>query len=284
MKKRMMCIIIFISIIAVLWITTSYKLPVIYKEDFAVKYSEQLDKIFDGSYSISACRTVSGIRDPEGLKYYYRYYEWDISYEDIYGNAHNVILSNKDRFETQVYWWMLDQIEQYYYDNFLEHTKLRNGSLSCFCMVCKPETENQSQKEAEQIIHSFFEKMFSEIDSGCGICLTTLFADEVFSKYPVLLKVYCKTDPGQSFENEEADKLQIENMISDIIEFSGGSCNLYVQIGFDNGEVSERKYCEYLVINGEMCNTFFEEKTSTKNYSNYLWELYYSMESRGMYS
>ena len=283
-KSRIMSIvIILLSIIAVLWITTSYTLPAIYKEDYSIKYREQLDKIFDGSYIIGERRTVSGIREPEGRNYYYRYYEWDIVYEDVYGNKHSVVLSNKDKFETQVYWWMLAQIKQYYSDTFLEPKKGKDVAASCYCMVCKPEIKNQSQMEAEQTIHLFFEEMFSEIGGDSGICLTTLQADDVFSEYPVFLEIYYTTNPGQSFENEEADKLQIENMISDIVEFSGGSCNLYVQICFDNGKASERKYCEYLVVDGKICNSFFEEKTPANNYNNYLWQLYYFLESSGLY-
>ena len=234
-KKRMTHMVIIFIIFVVIWITTSYKLPVIYKEDYVVKYSEQLGKVFGGRFSIGECRTVSGIKDPEGPKYYYRYYEWDISYEDAYGNTHNEVLTNNERFGTQVFWWMRHQIEQYYCDLFINRFQVNSENMLCYCLLCRPETDTVDN----EIVNAFFEKTVSEIENGdSNICLTKLGSNEFFSKYPMYLDIYLFYNSTDIANGIDTIHMKIESTLQKIIELSNGSCNLFIRVkNIDNKEI-----------------------------------------------
>ena len=280
MKLKTILIAILIFIFFVLWAASTYTVPDIHKEDYSIKYSEQLNKLFDGSYTISNRRTVSGIRNPEGPKYYYRYYEWDISYKDIYGNSHNVTLSNKERFGRQVYCWMIEQIKQYYFSSFFEELNL-GTSLAFTYGTTQPNSSSKEMGEAEEINTQYCQKLFENIEQGKSkICLYNFDYANAFNELMIYFHISISVDPVTFEKPIDFVIAQIEETISTISDYTGEKYNLYIVLEPTRNinDATVRK-CIWRSVNGELRKSFLNVDQSNSFYQ-YQWDIYHLYKER----
>lgn len=272
-----------LSVLVIFILLSSYTTPKIYKSDYAELYSEQLSKLFDSHYTIGKRKTISGIRNPEGKKYYYRYYEWDIEYNDKYGYTYCFPLNNAYySFENQVFEQYKNQVAEYYkrvyLDNFLdraENGELNIDSLSCnFRAVSSSAVESNYNEKLENVLSD----TLLDIKSSCAdFSLYSIDYEDVFSYYPMYLYIKIYVD-------ENCDKSDVETMIDGVNSLinlisreTNETCNMVVMLR-DKGIETEytnsinNVLYEWYILDGEV--TSFVEHHNFQIYSDYQKELY----------
>lgn len=290
---------IIIAVMAVMGISyyNRHAIKTIYcTEDYTEMYEEELRLIFGEDYQILEKKTVTLEGEDCSCGYHsdtYIYDQWIISYEDQSGQKYTQILNNKNDLENQQIRWLKEQLEQHYKKQFLvdcfeegtfqDLSVEENGRTYCFTFLGNPVNSFKGgEEEAFERAHKAGDRYWEQLLNTLGdkenmIHLWELDYEQIFRDFPVKVSLHLSIDDlelsgEEKAEFERAVKEKTLQMIEEIKEESGYTCNLVVSICCSQGK--EKLYdgesdWYYYILQGEPFET---------GNGNYDWKLFESYE------
>lgn len=267
-----------------------------YTEDYTELYKEELQIIFGENYRIGEKETITMEGEDCSCGYHsdtYIYDQWIISYEDQSGQKYTQILNNKNDLENQQIGWLEEQLEQHYKKQFLvdcfeegtfqDLSVEDNGITYCFIFLGNPVNgfkggEEEAFERARKAGDRYWEQLLNTLgDKENMIHLWELDYEQIFRDFPVKVSLHLSIDDlelsgEEKAEFERAVKEKTLQMIEEIKEESGYTCNLVVSICCSQGK--EKLYdgendWYYYILQGEPFET---------GNGNYDWKLFESYE------
>lgn len=226
-----------------------------YTEDYPELYKEELQIIFGENYRIGEKETITEEGEDCSCGYHsdtYIYNQWEISYEDQLGQEYTQTLNNVNTLENQQIGWLKEQLKQHYKKQFLvEHfaegtfqdlSVEENGSTYCFVFLGNlvhtyKSGENQEDFERAMKADDIYQEQLLE-DLGNKekmIHLWELDYQQIFRNFPMYVTLQLRIDDeelagDEKAEFEEAVREKILQMIEEVKEESGYTCNLFVHV------------------------------------------------------
>lgn len=271
---------------------------VYYTEDYTKLYEEELQIIFGEDCRIGEKETITIEGEDCSCGFHsdtYIYDQWEISYKDRSGQEYTQILNNRSGLEYQQLWWLEEQLEQHYKQQFLvdyfeegtfqELSVEENGSTYCFVFMGNPVNGFKSgQKEeydrAEEAGDRYEEQLLNSLkDKETMLHLWELDYEQIFRDFPIKVSLHLSIDDQELTGTKKADwekavRERVLRMMQSINQESDYTSNLAVNICCAQGQ--EKLYdgesgWHYYLLQGESIEP-------GDDFENYNWQLFYSYE------
>lgn len=257
-----------------------------YTDDYPILYESELNQIFD-DYTLSERKEIH-IEGEECDCGYHRdtvnYYEWNITYTDSCGQTIECRLNNSESIYHQQYEWLEDQVETYFYDNYMMKYfgELMNNEAGsyCFCSLgdfCR----SYSYSDEVEFSHLKTGKKYRESleNSNQLIPLSELSYVDIFDSYPIELCIHVRLNDRSIEENEWSENYLnavkiLEDMTSQIAEDIGNNLNLDASVYSDVDTFEpEIRSTDINYLRGEKteCGGFDFDHVVFKSYEGVYW-------------
>jgi hypothetical protein len=246
-----------------------------YEEDYTVKYSDVLDKMFSTGWSVTdkaeKRESVDGCEHTDTRDI--DYFVWSIEYTDINGTKNEFKLDNHTTLAYQVDNYLTKSIKEYYeteyFDKYYGDISVANRGV-CVTFPNPPLSTDDdiTYDEWDAILDSVdsYEKSLAEVENA--VDFSTLNPQKVFEAYPLNVYLYITLDDvsgdklaGNKFVDNEFVKKRTEQMLEEISQNTNGCFNVEVSITgeqyddkSDDGEIDWLWY----YIKGKEINTYDE--------------------------
>lgn len=234
----------------------------VYEEDYASIYSEEIKIVFGPSCIVGEKKDITYEGESCSCGYHRDtviYNEWEITYQDQYGQTFVQTMDNVDSFEQQQIDWMINQMEEHYranlFKDYFDPDTLEGyqpvstyGSNYVYVMYgnhvnsYSTDKEEREMKAAEEKGVEYNIKLLKELSSKENmIHLYELDYSKVYSTYPLKLIVHISDcEEGvlleQQREYEQICEGEMDDLVAAIMDEAGGTCNLEFKMQLLYGE------------------------------------------------
>ena len=214
----------------------------VYETDYTVEYKATLNAMFDNKWTVASVEDRFEENDGyvcgcgfDGRSQ--QFIEWTIEYKDGNGDAREFVMSNRTGLAWQIEGHIENYIAEYYKENFynvyLKDVPLAESSYVFCFLVSYTDYQNLDKMDETDIYRENL-----ETPEGT-ICLSKLTPANAFRMFPIYLSIGVTLDgvaASHKQELEESMMAKIEEMIKAMNEFTDGSLNARVIMGYHHLE------------------------------------------------